>query len=143
MRIPLSSAFVMSCARNRGCRSFDCHAALHHPGLHIDKAQRERVTHRNQIRSLFRRLNSGETRNLERISFRVPRERRQHHLGEFDECCGSRLAPRRNLRAHIDHARLARLIVVRQRRSRRIRETVCDIVDDQFSRIDRIFLFHN
>src|SRR6266851_626689 len=68
------------CARHGRCRSFDRHAALHYPDLHIDKAQREWMAHRNQVGGLLRRLNSGKARDLKRISFRVLRERRQHRL---------------------------------------------------------------
>ena len=93
---------------------FDGYTAFYYGHLHVNEAEGQRVTHRDEGRSLLGCLNSGEAGDLQRISFWVLRERGQDGSGQLHKCAGHCFSPGRDFGAYIHHVRLAGFVVVRQ-----------------------------
>ena len=70
------------------------------------------MTHRDKVSGALRSLNAGEARHLQWIALGIPGKGLEHCIGEHHKGAGSCFAAGRGFRAHVDHVRVAFVIVV-------------------------------
>src|SRR5581483_4090416 len=101
----------LTCGRHGGR---DTYTARLDAGFDVGMRQHQRMTQRDQLRSLLRGRDSGKSGDLQRIALWILRQLAEHRRTDTDEGVRACLAPRRRLIRHVHHPCAASGIVVRE-----------------------------